>query len=171
MTQIANIPLHDLASANNHFAGRPSLRASAGTALFQLVKGALWFGVYLFLNQWWANAWQLLAVAWTWLALRWAWDTLRLQCIHYEIEGDRIHIKEGVLSRMSTSIEIFRIRNITLQQGLLDRLLDVGNLYIESFETFPTITMIGMKEPDPMRRWLTEYVQANRRANGVPEIL
>ncbi len=53
----------------------------------------------------------------------------------YRLYGDRLEIEAGLLSRKIENIELFRIRDVGLRQGLLGRMGDFGDVYIHSTDS------------------------------------
>ena len=67
-------------------------------------------------------------------------------------------------------MEIFRVQNVTLHQSLFERLTGTGSILLETRdETNPYVRMLGMQQPEVLRKGLTTYVQRARRARGMQE--
>ena len=114
---------------------------------------------------WWALPVLVVILAWSPVAA-----ALRVACTSYHLESDRITFKRGVLARRVTSLEIFRIVDVTLEQSLWERIVRIGRLTLHTSDVNqPVILLIGLKAPEPFRKALTEYVQINRRQRGFRE--
>ena len=173
MNQVTELPKYfvtDAESGNVNYRGRPSQVTNipfyAGRILIIVGILSLYFMV--------AAKWDLSP----WFALVpiffFVWTALR-RCVesHYvriEIDNDRITWRTGVFSRTTETVEIYRIQNVTARQGFVERLFGIGTVYIETVDpTHPWINLWGMRNPEQMRLWLTQYVQVNRRFTGFRE--
>lgn len=173
MVDITTFNHQDLANSSAQFRARPALRVSAAHFAVDLFWYALWFGVYWMLRGYWIHAWQILAIAYPVIFVRWLWrSVLHFRCIQYEIDGDRVHFAQGILTKLTSSIEVFRIHNVTMRQGILERLLGIGTVIIESHSPqWPVVEMFAMEHPEQLRRWLSDYVMRYRQAHSMNPIV
>lgn len=113
----------------------------------------------------------VLAVPLLLLGLRAVHRWVDLACLSYRFDGgERVEVSWGILSRNTSSLEVFRIQNVSMRQSFFERMAGVGTVVLETRdETNPVLSLIGMRRPDDLRRSLTEYVQKARRARGVQE--
>lgn len=146
----------------------------------QAVNGGLYasVGVYATAMIWawivtpgWGGFGQLFLVAAAGSLLYAGWQWLELRCISYRIDADRIVWSAGIASKTTGSLEIFRIQNITLHQGVFERIFAAGSLVLQTQDpTNPLVRMIGVADPEEFREALTAYVQQLRRARGMQEV-
>lgn len=146
----------------------------------QAVNGGLYasVGVFVIAMIWawivtagWGGFGQLFLVAAAGSLLYAGWQWLELRCISYRIDADRIVWSAGIVSKTTGSLEIFRIQNITLHQGVFERIFAAGSLVLQTQDpTNPLVRMIGVADPEEFREALTAYVQQLRRARGMQEV-
>ena len=68
---------------------------------------------------------------------------LRYRCSEYAVTDKRVLIKSGILTRHTMETLLTRVENISVEQGLLGRILDFGTIQVTGTgatkETFPNI--------------------------------
>jgi len=100
----------------------------------------------------------LLIPALMWL-IRW-WVT---KCTHYEMTSQRLRIRTGILNKKVDELELFRVKDYTLEQPFLLRLVGLGNLtMITSDATSPTVTIKAIPDIEDVREKLRQAVQHER---------
>jgi uncharacterized membrane protein YdbT with pleckstrin-like domain len=109
---------------------RPTAKfIKAGAILAALVFVGL---EVLYLTQWSGAAphWVMLfpPLIMLWPASRW----LRRQYTKAVISGDRLRYEVGIASRSTRNIQLSKIQDVRVDQSLTHRLLDVGDLSIET---------------------------------------
>lgn len=93
-----------------------------------------------------------------WL-VRW-WVT---KCTEYELTTQRFKIRSGVLNRKLDELELFRVRDYSMDQPLFLRLFKLGNLTLQTSDvTSPTVAMRAIPEVEAVREKLRTAVQAER---------
>ncbi|WP_395719764.1 PH domain-containing protein [Prosthecobacter sp.] len=101
-----------------------------------------------------------------WL-IRW-WVT---KCTTYEITTQRLRIRTGVLNKRVDELELFRVRDYSMEQPLLLRLVGLGNLtMVTSDATTPTVAMKAIPEVEAVREKLRTAVQAERDRKRVRQL-
>jgi uncharacterized membrane protein YdbT with pleckstrin-like domain len=100
----------------------------------------------------------LIAVGWAWL--------VRLGN-EYRVFEDSVEVQTGVVSRRIDNIQLFRVRDLGLSQGLAGRLLGVGDVTITSTDqSAPRFSLRGVDDPRRLYdtlRGLVSRSQATRR--------
>jgi len=151
---------------------RPSLRSLTWLYLALSVIGVL---------IWWAGATfntgvspLLIALAGLIpLALGLAYSWLVRLSSEYRLFADSIEVETGLVARTVDNLQLFRVRDLRLQQSMLDRLLGVGDISVTSTDqTTPRLTIRGVTGPRNIYDALREGVarsQATRRTMIVEE--
>ena len=81
----------------------------------------------------------------------------------YRLYPDRLEIESGILSRRIENIELFRVRDVGLRQGLVGRMGDFGDLYIHSTDSStPDFHVRGIDGPQAFYKQIRELVSSNR---------
>ncbi len=89
----------------------------------------------------------------------------------YELTTQRLKITSGILNRKLDEMELFRVKDYTMEQPLLLRLFKLGNLIlITSDVTCPTVRIEAIAGVNDMREKLRNAVQAERERKHVREM-
>jgi uncharacterized membrane protein YdbT with pleckstrin-like domain len=93
----------------------------------------------------------------------------------YRIYTDSLEIESGILSRKIDNIQLFRVRDLGLDQPLFGRMLGYGNLSLTSTDqSAPHLILHGVDDPRALYETLRELIaksQAARRTMIVEEEL
>jgi membrane protein YdbS with pleckstrin-like domain len=83
--------------------------------------------------------------------------------IRYRLYPDRLEIESGVLDRKIENVELFRIRDVGMRQGLFGRMLGFGDVYIHSTDsTTPDLHVYSIPDPAGFYQEIRERVSASR---------
>lgn len=121
------------------YRGRPSPRSSVAFFLkwgaLALFPGVLFTiisraggGTGLPLWQWWLITILLLLL----VIIR---DGIRRLAVNYTVTTERIHIRRGLLSRNEQSTDIDRVQNVSTDQSVIERALNIGNVDFDTAGT------------------------------------
>jgi uncharacterized membrane protein YdbT with pleckstrin-like domain len=106
----------------------------------------------------------LIGIAYTWL--------VRISTEH-RVFQDSLEVESGIIARRIENIQLFRVRDIGLRQGILARILNFGDISIASTDqSNPHFTLRGIDNPRALYDMLRELVaksQAARRTMIVEE--
>jgi len=99
--------------------------------------------------------------------IRW-WVT---KCTTYELTTQRLRIRTGILSRKVDELELFRVRDYSIEQPFLLRLVGLGNLtMVTSDATTPTVAMRAIPAVEAVREKLRTAVQNERDRKRVRQL-
>jgi uncharacterized membrane protein YdbT with pleckstrin-like domain len=99
--------------------------------------------------------------------IRW-WVT---KCTTYELTTQRLRIRSGVLNKKLDDLELYRVRDYSMEQPLLLRLVGLGNLtMITSDATTPTVAMKAIPDVEAVREKLRSAVQFERDRKRVRQL-
>jgi membrane protein YdbS with pleckstrin-like domain len=88
--------------------------------------------------------------------------------IHYRLTTHRLVIERGILSKTDDRILLVDIDDITVRQGLIDRMLDIGTVVLNTSDaTSPILTMRGIENPRQVGDMIDEARRAERSRRGV----
>lgn len=88
--------------------------------------------------------------------------------VHYRLTTHRLVIQRGILSRTDDRILLVDIDDITVRQGLVDRMLDIGTVVLNtSDDTSPVLTMRGIESPRQVGDLIDDARRAERSRRGV----
>jgi uncharacterized membrane protein YdbT with pleckstrin-like domain len=101
-----------------------------------------------------------------WL-IRW-WVT---KCTAYELTSQRLRIRTGILNKKVDELELFRVKDYSMEQPFLLRLVGLGNLtMVTSDATTPTVSIRAISGVEAVREKLRNAVQAERDRRRVREL-
>jgi membrane protein YdbS with pleckstrin-like domain len=85
----------------------------------------------------------------------------RRMTVRYQLTTFRLFHETGLLSRTRDRIEVIDIDDVTLKQGLIERMFDVGTIYVQSSDmTHGNLLMAGIEDA----RTVTDLIDNTRRA-------
>ncbi len=80
----------------------------------------------------------------------------RARCV---IRANRIDTEVGIFSRKTDSVEMFRIKDIQLQQRFIQRILGIGTIVIQSTdETTPVLELYMIPQVRKVHKYLQEQI-------------
>jgi membrane protein YdbS with pleckstrin-like domain len=81
----------------------------------------------------------------------------------YRLFQDSLEVESGIISRSIDNIQLFRVRDLGLSQGILGRMLDVGNVTVTSTDqSAPHLILKGVDDPRSMYDTLRDLVAKSR---------
>ncbi|HVZ73048.1 MAG TPA: PH domain-containing protein [Polyangia bacterium] len=85
-------------------------------------------------------------------AVRLGWRMLALRGHRYRVSNQRVTIESGVLSKSLVEIDVRTIDDITFTQSLVERLMGIGQIAIQSSDpTTPRARLLGVPDPRQVR--------------------
>ena len=109
-----------------------------------------------------------------WLVLPALYACYRFLLSHthiYRLAGERLIETKGLLSRTTDILELYRVKDIVIDQPLVQRLFGRGTVVLfTSDRSTPTVNVCGIRSPHAFAEMLRELVEQCRARNGVREI-
>ncbi|MEX0676196.1 MAG: PH domain-containing protein [Pirellulales bacterium] len=146
------------------YSPKAMLGLAVGCALLSIVLLVLALG--------YASGWfrwiLLLAIVAVWVAAAVRLAVKRLG-IRYKLTTHMFYHQRGVLTRVTDRIELIEIHDVTWEQGLFDRLVNVGKIKIESSDrTDPVFFLTGVEDVENVAQTIDkarrgEQVRRGRR--------
>jgi membrane protein YdbS with pleckstrin-like domain len=100
--------------------------------------------------------------------LTWGIGALRLKRYQYAISSRRLTITQGIFGTRVDDIALYRIRDVELRQSFWQRLGGIGSLIIISSDAVePAIHLLGVKDPEAVRKLLRSLIDQCRQIEGV----
>lgn len=88
--------------------------------------------------------------------------------VRYRITSYRIDYEHGIINKNIDTLELWHVDDISYQQSLADRLLNVGNIIVLSDDkSTPRLELKGLPNARPIFDSLKERVIAVKRQRGV----
>ena len=80
--------------------------------------------------------------------------------VRYRLTTERLIIERGFLSRRTEELDLLRVEEATVHQGLFDRLANVGNIVIASTEpTDPLHIIVGVEQPVELKEKIRQQTR------------
>jgi len=101
---------------------------------------------------------------------------LRYRMTWYELSGERLFIRKGVLARTEEEIELYRIKDVRADFSIIQQMFDVGNIQIissdptgEAVDRRTVLRISNIENARHIRTELRNRVERARRIKGVRE--
>lgn len=119
----------------------------------------------------WKNFW-VFALCLLVIPIPWAvWRYLRVRHGIFRLTTERLLITKGVLTRVTESLELYRIRDLRVVQSFWQRLLGLQDIQlITTDSSTPQITLDCIPASQVLPDQIRKYVEACRVAKRVREI-
>jgi uncharacterized membrane protein YdbT with pleckstrin-like domain len=99
--------------------------------------------------------------------IRW-WVT---KCTTYELTSQRLRIRTGILNKKVDELELFRVKDYSMEQPFLLRLVGLGNVsMVSSDASHPNVALRAIPGVEDVREKLRTAVQAERDRRRVREL-
>jgi membrane protein YdbS with pleckstrin-like domain len=94
--------------------------------------------------------------------------TYRKLNISYELTNQRFIHQTGILTRSTDRIEVIDIDDVTFQQGIVQRMLNVGTIRISSSDrTHPELVLLGIDDVKRVADVIDDVRRQERRKRGL----
>jgi len=88
---------------------------------------------------------------------------IQLRCRRYEITTQRVRIREGVFSKRTDELELYRVKDSTVLEPFWQRLFGIGNIVITTNDTTtPTLTLEALPNAAETREKLRAAIEECR---------
>lgn len=128
------------------FEARPATRAYLGTLLWGVVLLPFFLlGALLWLRVWY-----------------------RVSSTRYRLTTQRLFMQTGLIAKKLEEVELFRVKDVTLSQGILQRLMGVGDVVVLSTDdTAPQLELAGIANPIEVKEQIRNAFRASRQREGM----
>ncbi|WP_421380939.1 PH domain-containing protein (plasmid) [Paraburkholderia sp. DD10] len=153
------------------FSGTPSQVVNLPTFIRWLVVAALIIAGYVFALTRWPVPWFTPALALLLVGLGVLLAYLQTAFTEIIIDTERITCRQGILNRRVSSIELFRIQDVTSVHPWWQRLFGIGAAVVMTSDSNnPVWLMPGMQHAEQLRDELNRAAIALRDVKGVREV-
>ena len=91
----------------------------------------------------------------------------------YEVTTERIKVTDGIFSKKTDELELYRVKDTTLVEPFLLRMFSVGNILITTADaSTPSLELEGLKGARELREQLRTNIEAcrDRKRTRVTEL-
>lgn len=86
----------------------------------------------------------------------------------YRLTTQRLFVQRGLVAKHLEEVELFRVKDVTLNQGFVSRLLGVGTVVVLSTDdTTPRLELAGILKPVEAKETLRSAFRASRQREGL----
>ncbi|HBV22249.1 MAG TPA: hypothetical protein DEB42_00460 [Jeotgalicoccus sp.] len=86
----------------------------------------------------------------------------------YKVTTQRIVIKEGIASTSSSEIELYRVKDLSVTQTFMQKILNIGDITIKSAGMQNTnLEMKAIPNPEQLREQIRASVGTTRKDNNI----
>ena len=103
------------------------------------------------------------------LPIPWAlWRWLHLRSTRYELTSERLRLRSGVLNRRTEELELYRVKDSTLEEPFVPRLFGLADVVIRSADASnPLVRLRAVRGGADVREKLRRCVEDLRARRGV----
>jgi uncharacterized membrane protein YdbT with pleckstrin-like domain len=88
--------------------------------------------------------------------------------VKYRLTNQRLFHEKGILRRVTERIELIDIDDVTMEQGLMERLFGVGTVHVTSSDrSSPELLMPGIDDVKAVADTIDHARRAERHRRGV----
>ncbi len=99
------------------------------------------------------------------------WKFLEARSVNYEITNQRIIIKEGLLDRKSTEVELYRIRDYNVIQTLIQRFFGVSDVTLRTAERDSDYVYLhSIRNGETVKDMIRKHVEFGEGTRTVREV-
>lgn len=96
---------------------------------------------------------------------------LKTRTTIYELTDQIYKEKTGILSQKIEEVELYRVRDYTIEKPFLMRIFGLGNLtLITSDKTNPRVYMRAIKDVESVKDTFRKHVEEKRKLTGTKEV-
>ncbi len=86
----------------------------------------------------------------------------------YQVTSDRIRMFNGLVARSVENIELIRLQDIDYHQGISERILGIGDIYLNSVDaSHPVVTLRNVPNPEAVADIIRKAWMESRKRRGV----
>ena len=99
------------------------------------------------------------------------WTYLVIKNKKYELTQERLILRSGVLNKKIEELELFRIRDYSIEKPFIYNIFGVGNIILTSSDkNNPYIKLEALKDIEDLKNKIRNAVQITRKNNGVKDL-
>jgi len=93
---------------------------------------------------------------------------IRVKSCSYRLTTQRLFVRRGWLARHVNELELYRVKDVVLDQGGLQRLLGYGTItVVANDDTTPEVRLVGIPSPASVKEMIRNRYRDARQQEGV----
>lgn len=86
----------------------------------------------------------------------------------YRLTTQRLFVRHGLLARRVNELELYRVKDVVLDQGVMQRLLGYGTITVlADDDSTPSVHLVGVPGPAAVKETIRTHYRAARQREGV----
>lgn len=99
------------------------------------------------------------------------WQYLKVKSFIYEFTSERLILKKGIFNRLTDQVELYRVKDIRLEEPFLMRIFGLGNIVlVTSDKTLGDILLPAMRDSENLKDKIRHTVEKLREKKNVREM-
>lgn len=99
------------------------------------------------------------------------WNFLTVRCRVYELTDERLRLYEGVLNQKIDELELYRVKDTTMNRPLWLRIFGLSSLHLDTSDrSHPKVEIEAIRGGDQLRETLRKQVEYWRDRKRVREV-
>jgi membrane protein YdbS with pleckstrin-like domain len=145
----------------------PVARAFPGQILFGVIFIGLGIGLAVRAQEFSWPPWvALVPLALGGLLLLLVW--IRVKSCSYRLTTQRLFVRRGWLAKHVDELELYRVKDVVVDQGVLQRVLGYGTITVlVDDDTTPEVDLVRISRPTEVKEMIRTQYRAARRREGV----
>jgi membrane protein YdbS with pleckstrin-like domain len=93
---------------------------------------------------------------------------IRVKSCSYRLTTQRLFVRRGWLARHVDELELYRVKDVVVDQGVLQRVLGYGTITVlADDDTTPKVDLAGISSPTKVKEMIRTQYRAARQREGV----
>ena len=93
---------------------------------------------------------------------------VRLKSSRYRLTTQRLFVQRGWLARHVNELELYRVKDVVVSQGTVQRLLGYGTVtVVADDDTTPEVQLVNLTQPAALKEMIRTQYRAARQREGV----
>lgn len=112
-------------------------------------------------------AWAAVVLPLAWMI----WEFLKVRCRVYELTTERLRLYSGVLNQTIDEVELYRVKDATMERPFWIRMFGLSSLYLETSDrSHPKVELEAVSDAVNLRETLRKQVEYWRDRKRVREV-
>jgi membrane protein YdbS with pleckstrin-like domain len=93
---------------------------------------------------------------------------IRVKSCSYRLTDQRLFVRRGWLAKHVNELELYRVKDVVVDQGVLQRLLGYGTITVlAADDSTPEVDLVGVSGPTKVKEMIRTQYRAARQREGV----
>jgi membrane protein YdbS with pleckstrin-like domain len=98
-------------------------------------------------------------------------DMLSNKACRYRLTTQRLVVTTGLVSRHVEEVELYRVKDVTVQQGFFGRMLNYGNVLVQVNDaSTPYVLLRNVERPLQLKEQIRDQFRSARRSEGIRSV-